>query len=100
MNGLAQFVTEIAALGMRVEERGTLALITLDVSHPVAPELRLVATDPPTDFPLVPRIGFTCRSASCLDPTEAANPNWAVIGAGGAAPIQNGSVAQTLRGSG
>ena len=54
MNGLARFIADVTALGMTVEARGALVLVTLDVGHPAAPELRLVATDPPADFPLTP----------------------------------------------
>ena len=54
MSGLAHFMAGIEELGLDVEQRGALVLVTLDVAPAAAQTLNQVGADPPGDFPNVP----------------------------------------------
>src|SRR5688500_3086864 len=54
MSGLHCFIAAVEDLGLKVEERGALAIVTLDMGPGGSPGPHLLATDPPNAFPNVP----------------------------------------------
>lgn len=54
MDGLHRFMVALEDLGLKVEERGALAIVSFDLGPGGSPGPHLLATDPPNDFPNVP----------------------------------------------
>lgn len=54
MSGRHRFKAALEDLGLEVEERGNLALVSFDLGPGGSPGPHLLATDPPNDFPNVP----------------------------------------------
>ena len=54
MGGPERFMADLKDLGFKVEQRGPIVIVGLDVAPASAPGHHQVGTDPPPDFPYVP----------------------------------------------
>ena len=54
VTGIERFLAGLQELGIECEQRGDLAVATLDVAPPGVPGPHQVGADPPNDFPNVP----------------------------------------------
>lgn len=54
MTGITAFLAGLKQLGLTTEQRGELAVVTLDIAPPGAPGPHEVGTDPPGEFPRLP----------------------------------------------